>query len=57
MRRLLIRSALALLVLIGGLVLDSLGVSVGAIVAVVGLVALFVVNLIAPWPWQQGWRD
>jgi hypothetical protein len=29
----------------------------GAIVAVVGLVALFVVNLIAPWPWQQGWRD
>jgi hypothetical protein len=57
MKRLLIRSALALLVLIAGLILDSLGVSADAIVAVVGLVALFVVNLIAPWPWQQGWRD
>lgn len=57
MKRLLMRSALALLVLIAGLVLDSLGMSAGAVIAVVGLVALFIVNLIAPWPWQQGWRD
>jgi hypothetical protein len=48
MRRLLIRSALALVVLIAGLILRALGVSAGAIIALVGLLALFLVNLIAP---------
>ncbi len=54
MVRLIKRSALALLTLIAGLVLQGEGVSAGAVIAIAGLVALILVNLIAPWPWQQG---
>jgi hypothetical protein len=57
MVRLLQRSAIALAVLVAGLVLQALGIGVGIAVAAVGLIALFVVNLIAPWPWQQDWRE
>jgi hypothetical protein len=51
------RSLISLLILIVGLVLQGIGIQAGAVVAVVGLVSLILVNLIAPWPWQQGWRD
>jgi hypothetical protein len=55
--RLLKRTALALAVMVVGLILLGLGVSAGAWVAVVGLVGGFLVNLSAPWPWHMGWRD
>ena len=54
--RLFKRTGLALLLVVVGLVLLSIGVSVGAWVAVVGLVAAFLVNLRWPWPWNMGWR-
>ena len=45
-----------MLLMVVGLVLLALGVSVGVWITFVGLVAAFVVNLIAPWPWNMGWR-
>jgi hypothetical protein len=42
--------------MIVGLVLWGLGVSFGAWIAIAGLAVAFVVNLIAPWPWNLGWR-
>ena len=56
MLRLFKRTGLALLLVVVGLVLLSIGVSAGAWVAVVGLVAAFLVNLLSPWPWNMGWR-
>ena len=43
--------------LVIGLVLMGLGVSVGAWIAVVGIVVALLANLFAPWPWKLGWRD
>ncbi len=57
MLSLLRRTALALGVLVVGLILLGLGVSVGAWIAVAALIVAFLVNLFAPWPWQMGWRD
>jgi len=36
-----------------GLILWSLGVAAGAWIFAAGLVAAFVVNLLAPWPWNM----
>jgi hypothetical protein len=57
MWKLIRRSLISLLVLVVGLVLQGMGIQAGALVAVVGLISLILVNLIAPWPWQKGWRD
>jgi hypothetical protein len=57
MWKLIRRSLISVLVLIVGLVLQGMGIQAGALVAVVGLISLILVNLIAPWPWQKGWRD
>ncbi|MGA9876203.1 MAG: hypothetical protein WBQ21_10380 [Solirubrobacteraceae bacterium] len=56
MLQLLKRTGLALLLMTVGLVLLALGVSFGVWIAVAGLVTAFVVNLIAPWQWNMGWR-
>jgi hypothetical protein len=56
MARLIRRSVLALVMLIVGLILQALGVAAGAVVAGIGLIALVLINLVAPWPWQRGWR-
>ncbi len=56
MLQLMKRTALALLVAVAGLILLGLGVSAGAWIAVAGLVVALVVNLLAPWPWNLGWR-
>jgi hypothetical protein len=56
MLELLARTAVGFLVLVVGLILLALGVSAGAWVALVGLVLAFVVNLLAPLPWNLGWR-
>ena len=57
MKRLIKRSAVAFLLLVCGLVLQGFGLSAGVVIAAVGLIALIVVNVIAPWPWQEGWHD
>jgi hypothetical protein len=57
MLRLLRRTALALAVMVAGLILAGLGVSAGVWIAVAGLVGALLVNLFAPWPWNMGWRD
>jgi hypothetical protein len=51
--RLLKRTAIALVVMVIGLILLSVGVTAGAWVAAAGLVAAFLVNLLAPWPWNM----
>jgi hypothetical protein len=55
MVQLLVRTAVALVILVG-LILLALGVSGGAWVALGGLLLAFVVNLVAPLPWNLGWR-
>lgn len=57
MTRLIKRAAVALAVLIVGLVLQASGVSAGVVVAAVGLAMLIIVGLVSPWPWQKGWRE
>jgi hypothetical protein len=54
--QLLKRTALALLVALLGLILLAVGVSAGAWVVVAGFVLAALVNLLAPWPWNMGWR-
>jgi hypothetical protein len=56
MIELLIRTAVAIVILTIGLILLAVGVPVGAWIAVGGLLLGFVVNLIAPLPWNMGWR-
>jgi hypothetical protein len=51
--RLLKRTAIALVAVVVGLILWSLGLTAGAWVAAAGLVAAFLVNLLAPWPWDM----
>lgn len=57
MLRLLRRTAAGLVVMVIGLVLLAFGLSAGAWVAVAGLVAAFVVNLLAPWPGSKRWQE
>jgi hypothetical protein len=54
---LLERTALALAVMVVGLILFGLGVSAGAWIAVAGLIGVFLVNLFVPLPGKLGWRD
>jgi hypothetical protein len=56
MLQLLARTAAGLVILIGGLILQAVGMSVGVWIALGGLLLMFVVNLIAPWPSNMGWR-
>lgn len=56
MVQLLKRTGLALLIAVVGLILLSLGVSFGAWIAVAGIVLALLVNLLAPLPWNLGWR-
>jgi hypothetical protein len=56
MIQLLARTAVAIVFLIVGLILLAVGVHVGAWIALGGLLVAFVVNLIAPLPWNLGWR-
>jgi hypothetical protein len=56
MLQLLARTAVAIVILTVGLILLAVGVSVGVWVALGGLLLGFVVNLIAPLPWNMGWR-
>jgi hypothetical protein len=51
--RLFKRTAIALAVMVIGIILLSVGVTAGAWVAAAGLVAAFLVNLLAPWPWNM----
>jgi hypothetical protein len=51
--RLLKRTAIALVVMVIGLILLSVGLTAGVWVAATGLVAAFLVNLLAPWPWNM----
>jgi hypothetical protein len=51
--RLFKRTAIALAVVVIGLILWTFGVTAGAWVAGAGLVAAFLVNLLAPWPWNM----
>ena len=53
MVRLLKRTAIALVAMVIGLILLSLGVTAGGWVFAAGLVAAFLVNLLAPWPWDM----
>jgi len=56
MIQLLARTVVAIVIVIVGLILLAVGVSLGAWVALAGLLLGFVVNLIAPLPWNMGWR-
>jgi hypothetical protein len=40
-----------------GLLLWGAGVSVGAWIGLIGIVAAFVVNLLAPWPGSKRWQE
>ncbi len=53
MVRLFKRTAIALAAVVIGLILWTFGVTAGAWVAGAGLVAAFLVNLLAPWPWNM----
>jgi hypothetical protein len=56
MLQLLARTAVAIVILVLGLILLGLGVHWGAWIALAGLLLAFVVNVIAPLPWNLGWR-
>jgi hypothetical protein len=56
MIQLLARTAVAIVILLAGLALLAVGVHIGAWIALGGLLLAFVVNLIAPLPWNMGWR-
>ncbi len=50
---LLRRMAVGLILLVGGLILASQGVSAGAVIALAGLAEMLLVNLLSPWPWES----
>jgi hypothetical protein len=57
MLRLAQRTGLALAVMVIGLLLWGAGVSVGAWITLIGIVAAFVVNLLAPLPGSKRWQE
>jgi len=57
MLRLARRTGLALAVMVLGLILRGAGVSVGAWIALIGIAAAVVVNLLAPWPGSKRWQE
>jgi hypothetical protein len=55
--RLLERAAIALAVMVIGLILFSLGVKAGGWIALIGLVAALVIGFLAPWPGSKRWQE